>query len=65
MGEFVGTVEFRILRACNCRCSILSASRKAMDRRVVLGIPSASARIVASLLSIKAFSKTERLGYAP
>ncbi len=60
MGELVGTVGFRILRACNCRCWILSTSRKAIDRNVALGIPSASARIVVSLLSIEMFWVRER-----
>ncbi len=61
-GELVGTVGFRILRANNCRCEILSVSRQAMESMVAQGIPSASARIVALLLSIEVLSKTERVG---
>ncbi len=59
-GEFVGTVGFGILCACNWRCWILSTSRKAMERKVALRIPSASVRIVVSLLSIEIFRIRER-----
>ncbi len=58
-GEFVGTVRVGIPLACNCRYWILRARRKAMESRVALGFPSVSARMVASLLSMKVFQVRE------